>query len=145
MTGKSKHKIHPRYFAAALILSPLSTILLGLVFFFIPIVPLVAVTAVMVGGPAFFIIAGPALYYWLRAGHHKPLSAAWLGLRVNVTVCVLSSAVVILNVGTQDAHILLGFLGISSIFAMVWCAGFAGLYRRFTRRSPKPDTHGQPQ
>jgi len=135
MTGKSQHQIQPRYFAAALILSPFMPVLFSLSFIiFFPIPGIVAWT-VFVGGLPYLIFGGPALYYWLRAGNTNPLGAAFLGLGVNAGLCLIGSVAVSIGQGLQDAQQVLCFLIPGSVRAMIWCAGCAFLYNHFTGRT----------
>jgi len=135
MTNRSQHEVQTRHFAAALILSPLLIALFSLVFFLIPIIPMIAVAAAIGGSLPYVIFGGPALYYWCRAGHYKPLSAAWVGFAVNIFVSLIGSAAYVLIEGLQNIHQVLFFVIPGFVFAMLWCAGFAFLYNRFTRRA----------
>lgn len=134
MTEKSKHQIQPRYFAAALILSPFMPVLFSLSFIIVFPIPGIVAWTVLVGGLPYLIFGGPALYYWLRAGYTNPLGAAFLGLGVNAGLCLIASIGITIGQGLQDIHQVLFFLIPGSVCAMIWCAGCAFLYTHFTRR-----------
>ncbi len=135
MTGKLKHQIQTRYFATALILSPFMPVLFSLSFIIFFPFPMIVAWTVFVGGIPYLIFGGPALYCWLRAGYHKPLGAAYLGLGVNAGLCLVGGAVLVIVEGTQDIQKVLFFLLPGSLLSMIWCAGCAFLYNHFTRRT----------
>ncbi len=125
-----RHMIDPISFFLALGLAPI--IVTGATFWIL-FIPVFAVVAVVFGGPFYVALATPVLLWWL--GRHPPdtVEIAALGFVANL---VVSAGVYLfaLLIGECDPSSLgMLYLLFGSVFAPLWSAAFAMLYRRMRR------------
>lgn len=125
--------VRPIPFTAALVLSPvILAALLSTLALTSPIFLIVALASILMGSLQYVFIGGPLLYFWLQKGHQNPIQAAVLGFGLNLGICLTGAVITMLPSVAFNAGMVQFCLVFGSIFAPIWCAGFAVLYARFT-------------
>lgn len=136
-------RIKPLTFLSALALAPLSV---GLVFLalaliaspadiadgalaFILAVPFVAM---FLGAPSYLTFGAYALHTALAKGQTRPLQCALYGTLAHLASMPLAIVIFALADPQMVVRLSLGFLALGLIFAPLWSAVFAALYKRMS-------------
>ena len=119
--------IDPVAFFAALVAAPL---LVTLLTFWIILVP---VLALAFGGLVYLAMSVPVLLWWLGRHDAETGPIAWLAFGSNLLFSAGIYLYMLLAGVSQPEPLALLYLVFGSVFAPLWAAVFARLYRRWRR------------
>ena len=122
-----RHMIDPVAFFAALVAAPL---LVTLLTFWIILVP---VLALAFGGLVYLAMSVPVLLWWLGRHDAETGPIAWLAFGSNLLFSAGIYLYMLLAGVSQPEPLALLYLVFGSVFAPLWAAVFARLYRRWRR------------
>jgi len=122
-----RHMIDPVSFFAALALAPI--MVTGATFWIL----LIPVFALAFGGPFYVAVATPVLLWWLSRHPPKTGEIAALGFAANLVICAGIYLFALLNGERNPSSLAMLYLLFGSVFAPLWSAVFAVLYRRMCR------------
>lgn len=111
-------------FFAALLLAPLIVAILGAPVFLIP------VAALPFGLPVYLLLGAPVMFWMLCRGARRKSAFAIAAVLLNSTVAIALYIAVPDSIELGNLYLVFG-----TVFAPIWAATFAALYKRYTRNS----------